>query len=131
MATPSLRPLEPATGGTDPVGRLMELYRNELDIYRRILALAERQGELVRREADFGEIRTVLAEKKRCLDVIARLERDESDARTAWERDRSRFPAEDRGRVHRALRAVADLIEAILAVEEANDNELIQRTGVL
>ena len=131
MAIPSPRPLEPATGRPDLVGRLLELYRNELDIYRRVLALAERQGELVRREAGFGEIRTVLEEKKRCLAVIARLERDEADARNAWERDRGRFPAEERGRVHRALRAVADLIERILAVEEANDHDLIRRTGVL
>lgn len=131
MAIPSPRPLDPGRERADLVGRLLELYRHELEIYRRVLALAERQGELVRREAGFGEIRSVLEEKKRCLAVIARLEKDETAARSAWERERDGLPAEERGRVHRALQAVADLIENILRVEEANDDELIRRTGVV
>ena len=113
------------------VARLLDLYRHELEIYRRVLALSERQGDLVREGADFAEVRRVLEEKKRCLAVIARLENDEATTKSAWERDRRDLPAAERGRVHRALQGVADLIEQILAVEEANDNDLIQRTGVL
>lgn len=131
MTITSPSPLDrPAMGG-DTVARLLELYRHEMEIYRRVLSLSERQGALVKEGAGFPEVRRILEEKSRCLAVIARLEDDASSARTAWERNRKDLPAADRGRVHRSLQGVADLIERILAAEEANDNELIQRTGVL
>lgn len=122
---------DPATGSGGMVVRLLDLYRHELEIYRRVLALSERQGDLVRDGADFSEVRRVLEEKNRCLAVIARLENDEATTKSTWERERQDLPIAERGRVHRALQGVADLIEQILAVEEANDNDLIQRTGVL
>lgn len=131
MATPSLQHLEAKRGRPDLVGRLLDLYRHELEIYRRVLSLSHRQGDVVRQGGSFREVRTVLEEKNRCLAVIARLEKDETASRTAWERDRNSLSSGDRSRVHRALQAVADLIEEILACEEKNDNDLIRRTGVL
>jgi len=131
MAIPSLKPLDAVPGRPDLVGNLLELYRNELEIYRRVLALSHQQGAVVKRGGSFQEVRKLLEEKNRCLAVIARLEKDATFSRTAWERDRDSLTTADRSRVHRALQAVADLIEEILVCEERNDNELIRRTGVL
>jgi len=85
----------------------------------------------VRNGGTMSQVRRILEEKKRCLDLVARLELTERDAKQAWERGRAGWSVAGKARLHRTLAEVTDLIEEVLACEEQNDLELIARTQVV
>jgi len=113
------------------LARLLDLYEEERRVYGRVLELARRQGRIVRANGPLTEVRRVLAQKKRCLDRVARLERTGRDSKAAWERGRQGWSADGRARIHAAICRVTALIEDILAAEEENDLEMIARTQVM
>ncbi len=108
--------------------RLLALYEEELQIYRQVLDLSQRQGELIRQGVPLAEIRRLLEQKKNCLNIIGRLEATERNAKKAWENGRREWSAHSRTRLHEVLGRVGQLIEQILICEEENDLQLIQQT---
>lgn len=113
------------------LGRLLALYDEQRRVYQRVLELSRRQGEIVRAGGPLADVQRVLAEKKRCLDLVARLEHGERESKAAWEQQRERWSAAGRARLHATLSDVTELIEDILACEEQNDRELISMTQVV
>jgi len=105
--------------------RLLDLYDEERQVYGRVLELSRQQGRMVRDGAALREVRRVLEQKKACLELVARLELTERGSKAAWEQGRHRWSAEGRAALHGAIRRVTDVIEEILACEEANDLEMI------
>ena len=108
---------------------LLEMYAAESRLYREILELSRRQGELIGRGAGVSDLRSLLAEKRDRLDEIARLERRHADARSQWEAARSAGLGAAAAGLHVALREVGALIEQILELEERNDRLLLAETG--
>ncbi|MCP4572078.1 MAG: hypothetical protein GY838_06960 [bacterium] len=106
---------------------LVDLYEEERRLYRRVLELTHRQGELVRSGRPFGEVRAVLEEKKDILESINLLDRSEQERKSAWQRGREHWTAAGRKRLHDSLATVAAVIEEIVTCEERNDLELIAR----
>jgi hypothetical protein len=107
--------------------RLLGLYEEEQQIYRRVLELSHRQGEIVRNGGSLAEVRRVLEQKKNCLEIIGRLEVMEKRNKQDWERRRLDFSRAGRNRLQDALNQVTRLIEEILTCEEQNDLYLIEQ----
>lgn len=107
--------------------RLLALYEEERQIYRRVLELSRRQGEIVRSGGSLAEVRRVLEQKKNCLEIIGRLELTERRNKQDWERRRLDFTRAGRNRLQDALNQVTRLIEEILTCEEQNDLYLIEQ----
>lgn len=106
--------------------RLLTLYAQEQQVYREILDLARRQGEVVAAGGSIEEVRRVLERKTACLEAIRHMEGAESQAKQAWEAGRDEWSAAAQAQLHEALQGVRRLIEEILLCEEANDQHLIQ-----
>jgi len=113
------------------LGRLLDLYEEERQIYVRILELSRDQGDRLRAGAPLNQVRSLLEQKKNCLDMISRLEKTEYRTKLQWEEGRHRWSASGRGRLHQMLRDVATLMETIIHCEEQNDMVLIEQGGVL
>jgi len=113
------------------LSRLLDLYEEERQIYLRILEISRNQGDRLRAGAPLNQVRTLLEQKKSCLDMISRLEKTEYRTKLQWEQGRHRWSASGRGRLHRMLRDVADLMETIIRCEEQNDMVLIEQGGAL
>jgi hypothetical protein len=114
------------------VNRLTGLYREEIQVYGQILSLSRDQGNLISNGRPLTEIRGILERKKKCLDIIARLEATEKGAKQEWEQGKAGWSAAARTQLHDVLFQVGNLIEEILTCEEANDQKLIEqaRAGV-
>ena len=108
--------------------RLLVLYTQEQRVYREVLELSRRQGEIVASGGTIEQVRRVLERKNACLEAIRHLEGTEQQTKTAWEAGRDRWSAAARARLHQALQEVGQLIEEILLGEEANDRHLLQLT---
>jgi hypothetical protein len=113
------------------LGRLLGLYEEQRSVYERVLDLSRRQGEIVRAGGPLADVRRVLEEKKRCLTLVAQLETTERESKADWERNRHRWSAAGKARLHGVLSEVTEVIEEILACEEQSDLELIARTQVV
>lgn len=113
------------------LGRLLGLYEEQRGVYQQVLHLSRRQGDTVRAGGSLAEVRRILGEKKRCLDLVARLEMTERDAKRDWEKGRRLWSSAGKARLHGTLAEITDLIEEILACEEKNDMELIAMTQVV
>lgn len=126
-------PEPPAAPVVRPEGallqRLLGLYEEEKQVYAQVLALSRTQGEILRRGGGLREVRAVLEKKKRCLEIIGRLELMEQRNKQEWERRRHEFSGANRLRLQQALDQVSALIEEILACEERNDLELIEQAS--
>jgi hypothetical protein len=120
-----------ASRETELLNRLLGLYSEEQQLYTKVLHLSQRQGQIIDRGAPLADVRTILEQKKSCLDVISRLEATEHNHRQEWEINRTRFSARSRNLLHAALQEVSTLIEEILACEENNDLKLIQQTRAM
>lgn len=136
MASQTTIGLEPATAAegkpeAELLQRLLALYEEERQIYTCVLDLSRRQGEIVRRGGGLPEVRQVLAKKKNCLDIIARLELTERRNKQEWERRRRHFSSASRRRLQDSLNQVTALIEEILSCEENNDRDLIQQARAI
>ncbi len=118
-------------GETELLGRLLGLYEEEHQVYRRVHELTLHQGEQLRRGVPLGEIRRILEQKKSCLEVIGHLEMTERATKTRWEQGRARWSGQGKARLQAALQEVTDLIEEILAAEEKCDTYLIQQAQVV
>jgi hypothetical protein len=129
MAPRSSTSAEPVQGEARLLESLLALYTREAAIYRQVADLSRRQGELIRRGADLGELRHVLEQKRQRLNAIAALEIAETQARACWERNRDRWSAAAKARLHRSLSEVGALIEEILDREEENDRLLMGKAG--
>ena len=110
------------------VDRLTGLYQEEIQVYGQILKLSREQGTLIRNARPLSEIRKVLERKKKCLDIIARLEATERVAKREWEVGKPHWSASSRSRLHDVLARVGELIEEILICEEANDKHFIEQS---
>ena len=108
--------------------RLLVLYTQEQGVYREVLELSRRQGEVVASGGTVEQVRRVLERKNACLEAIRHLEGTEQQAKAAWEVGRDGWSAAARARLHQALQEVGQLIEEILLCEEANDRHLLQLT---
>ncbi len=108
--------------------RLLVLYTQEQGVYREVLELSRRQGEIVASGGTVEQVRRVLERKNACLEAIRHLEGTEQQAKAAWETGRDGWSAAARARLHQALQEVGQLIEEILLCEEANDRHLLQLT---
>jgi len=108
--------------------RLLQLYTEEGRIYREVLELSRRQGDVIRAGLSFQAMHQVLEHKQRYLDEIAQLESSEQPARNAWAADRDSWSSAARARLLTALQEVGSLIEEILLSEEANDRLLLEFT---
>jgi hypothetical protein len=116
------------TGSEDRLlERLLGLYAEEAELYRRIEELSRRQLALLRAGAELGEIGDLLGEKKACLETIGRLELTERHSKDVWRRERDRWRPAARLRLHRALNEVSGLIDEIIGLEQRCDDELLQQ----
>ncbi len=129
MVTRGLPAAEAAAGQERALRALLALYGAEHGLYREILALSRRQGELIRAGAPVAELHAVLEGKRDRLDEIARLERENADARDAWEQGRHVWRGGAVATLHEALREIGTLIEEILELEARNDRLLLAETG--
>jgi hypothetical protein len=127
MASPVSTSPDTAAQEQQLLGRLLRLYQVQQQLYGEVLALSRRQCELVRQGAPLAEIRGVLEAKKCRLTAIGNLDRDALATREAWRRGRHGWTAAGRAQLHQALTAVGQAIEEILACEQENDRELLQR----
>lgn len=121
----------PNPGESELLGRLLGLYEEERQVYRRIHELTLQQGEQLRRGLPLGEIRRILQQKKSCLEVIGRLEMTERSTKARWEQGRAQWSGAGKARLQQALQEVADLIEEILVAEEKCDLYLIEQAQVV
>ncbi len=110
------------------VQRLTDLYHEEIQVYGQILNLSRRQGQLIGQGRPLNEIRGLLEQKKKCLDIISRLEATEKAAKREWEQGKHQWSTASRSAVHDVLAQVGQLIEQILVCEEANDAQFIQQS---
>ena len=108
--------------------RLLVLYTQEQGVYREVLELSRRQGEIVASGGTVEQVRGVLERKNACLEAIRHLEGTEQQAKANWEAGRDGWSAAARARLYQALQEVGQLIEEILLCEEANDRHLLQLT---
>lgn len=136
MASQNFTVPEPGRAATPrPEGellqRLLGLYAEERQIYGQVLELSRRQGEIVRAGGSLGDVRRVLEKKKKCLEIISRLELMEKRNKQEWERRRQEFSRGNRLQLQQALNQVSGLIEEILACEERNDLELIEQASAI
>lgn len=115
----------------DLLNRLLGLYEEERQLYAKVLDLSRTQGEIVSRGGTLASVRRILEQKKKCLDLIGRLELTEHRAKVQWEKGRQQWTAAGRRRLHEALQGVTNLIEEILICEEKNDQVLIEQTRVV
>jgi DNA-binding transcriptional MerR regulator len=111
--------------------RLLGLYQEEIQVYGQILQLSRQQGHMIQQGLPLAEIRKILDQKKKCLDLISRLEATERQAKQAWDNGRHQWSARGRSQLHQMLGRVGELIEQILICEEENDLHLIQQTGAV
>ena len=127
MASRTTGPEVPPASG-DLLERLLALYRQEEQLYTRVLALAAQQFEIANQGAAIGEIRRILARKQTCLEEIGRLEVQENAARTAWERGHGTWSPREQARLLAGRARITALIDEILACEERSDQELFAQT---
>ena len=111
--------------------RLLGLYAEEKQIYAEVLDLSRRQGEIVRAGGSLVDVRRVLEKKKKCLEIINRLEMMEKRNKQEWERRRQEFSRGSRLQLQQALNQVSGLIEEILECEERNDLDLIEQASAI
>ena len=107
--------------------RLLGLYGEQRRLYGEVLELSRRQRDLVSAGESLDRVRGVLEAKKSRLDTIRRLELTEDPCKLEWRENRRQWSADGRASLHRALDAVGQMIEEILACEEENDRELLQQ----
>ena len=112
------------------LGHLLGMYAEESQVYRRILELSHKQGQIISDGGNLTDIRRLLEQKKNCLEIIGRLEMAQQRTKSEWEKGRNRWSAGAKVRLNSALHDVSDLIEEILACEEKNDMDLIEQAGV-
>ena len=129
MAQPLTTSAEPGVNEDRLLDSLLALYRREAAIYRQIVDLSRRQGSLLRSGVTMTDLREVLEQKRQRLNAIAALEISEAQARACWERNRDRWSAGSKARLHRALGDVGSLIEEILVHEEENDRLIMEQAG--
>ncbi len=115
----------------DLLDRLLGLYEEERHLYTQVLELSREQGKTVGGGGSLASVRRILEQKKRCLDLIGRLELTEHRAKVEWERGRQQWSTDGRRRLHEAVQEVTKLIEEILICEEKNDLILIEQTRVV
>ncbi|MBD3221071.1 hypothetical protein GF314_07480 [bacterium] len=127
MAPSPISNAEPGPVEQRLLDRLLGMYAEQQALYDEVLALSRRQRTLVREQAPLSEIRAVLERKQRHLATIRRLELAEHASKDRWQRDRTRWSASGRTRLHRKLEDLGRVIEEILACEEENDLELLQQ----
>jgi hypothetical protein len=111
------------------LARLLNLYAEEKRLYRRVLQLSRRQGEIFRRGGSLRDVHEILQQKRACLDAIAELEQADGGARALWEEGKSQWQGEDQVQLHQVLQEVGSIIETILLAEEENDRVLLAKTG--
>jgi hypothetical protein len=111
--------------------RLLGLYEEERQLYARVLELSRAQGQTVGAGGSLASVRRILEQKKKCLDLIGRLELTEHRAKVDWEKGRLHWSAAGRRKLHEAIQEVTKLIEEILIREEKNDLMLIEQTRVV
>ncbi len=115
----------------DLLDRLLGLYEEERQLYAQVLELSRAQGESIRRGGSLAGVRRILEQKKKCLDLIGRLELTEHRAKVEWEKGRQGWSTSGRRNLHEAVQEVTKLIEDILICEEKNDFILIEQTRVV
>lgn len=130
VTSPSFLP-EPRDTEDALLDRLLGLYEEERELYREILQLSREQGETVTRGGSLASVRRILERKKKCLDLIGRLELTEHKTKVAWEKGRGGWSTGGRRQLHDAVQEVALLIEEILVAEEKNDLILMETTRVV
>ncbi len=129
MAQPHTTTAEAGRSEGRLLDSLLALYGREAAIYRQVVDLSIRQGEMLRSGVAMPELRHLLEQKRQRLNAIQALEISEAQARACWERNRERWSADAKARLHRALSEVGGLIEEILEYEEQNDRMLIEKAG--
>ena len=131
MAPRLTTPPEPRSQENEILNRLLGLYEEERQVYRRVQELTHKQVEQVQQGAPLSDIRRILEQKKASLEVIGRLEMTERHTKTNWAQGRDRWSSLSKARLHEALQGVTEVIEEILAAEEKCDMYLIEQSRVV
>lgn len=131
MATMTMSPLETGRSEADLLGRLLNLYEEERQLYTNVLHLSRDQGATISRGGSLASVRRILEQKKECLDLIGRLELMEHRTKVEWEKGRQNWTTAGRRSLHESVQEVSRVIEEILICEEKNDQILIEQTRVV
>ena len=131
MAPQLITPPKPSARESEILNRLLGLYEEERQVYRRVQELTQGQLEQIRQGAPLTDIRRILEKKKACLEVIGRLEMTEGNTKAVWNRDSESWSGKSKARLHEARLIVTGIIEEILAAEEKCDMYLIEQSRVV
>jgi hypothetical protein len=120
--TPGLR----GCAVNEVLARLERIYRHQLEIYDEVLELAEQAVSAARDRRPLQELDALLAQKRRLLTEIDRLDALAAPDRFWWKQDgRS---ASDTSRLHRPLAEAARRIEQILGREREMERWILTPT---
>lgn len=108
------------------LARLEKIYRQQLEIYDQVLELAEQAVSAAREGRPLQELDALLAQKRRLLTEIDRLDALAAPDRLWWKQDgRS---ASETSRLHRPLAEAARRIQQILAREREMERWILTPT---
>lgn len=106
------------------VGRLIEAYGRELELYDQVLVLAREAMEVVRDGRPLRELHAVNQKKKERLDEVASIETEISRDKETWRRG-VRLD-EPNAQLDELLAELSRRIEQILRVEEETDSWILR-----
>ncbi len=110
----------------DPVGTVMALLRRQVDLYRRLEALAGRQRDLIG-EADPQPLLQLLADRQKLTDELSANSGVLEPYRAHWSDVRARFSSEQRQAADALLTEAGERLGRVLAVDRQDAQLLAVR----
>jgi hypothetical protein len=101
--------------------RLIDVYRQERDLYRQILERVHSQRRLIESGASYGDINTELGRKRDLLQDVEALEAGIREDRELWRRRRQELDGDAARRLMTLLAEVTVLVEEIRERERENE----------
>ena len=112
----------------DPMMRLLDVYRAEVDAYRQVLHLAREGVECVRQGRPLSDLQLINLEKKRWLDDIRALESSVDAEKIEWQRRHRLGPRH--ADLDALLGQIMGLIEEIMDQERETDQWIVRAAGL-
>jgi hypothetical protein len=106
--------------------QLIPLLTRQLELYRTLQQLAERQRALVTRE-DTQPLLALLAERRQIVDALTRMSRELAPVQAQWRQNREKVAAKEQAHIESLLGESSSILQTVLEHDAEDARQLAAR----
>jgi hypothetical protein len=111
------------------VGKLVEVYREELELYRQVLAAASEEKEALAEDRPLSDIIKSLKHKRALMRAIESLDNSVLTEKEEFKNRRSSLDLTETQELYGLLESTRRIIEQIITVEKDSDKFILHSEG--